>query len=250
MKRVNFNLPTTIAESDQEEPEPEEALAVARAKPYVRPRPHIVFNGTYPIDMPLGQGQSSSSYDPEANLQRYRSYMLRDYVIDEDAEGEEQAIGEEEDEEEEEYEDELFPYGHNDDEDDESYDDTDYYTHSLLNKYGIIPSKEEAGSRERTAAAMEAGRQAGAAAQPQHVWSMEELIANPNIPLNYKKMCSEVEQSLSRFESYLDNKKKREVRTYDIDAPTSSGSGSRSGSGRSPATLVDPGLALRSKKKL
>ncbi|KPU75194.1 uncharacterized protein Dana_GF26642, partial [Drosophila ananassae] len=244
-KRVNFNLPTTIDESVEQELEQEleqqlelekmtgnQSLALATSKTtsqyHLARKPHIVFNGTYPIDMPLGQVQKSSSYDPEANadrsdLQRYRSYVLNDYdVIDEDAEGEEQAEEEEDDEddddvEEEEEEDDLLY--------DESYDDERHYyrRQELLNKYGIIATKPEMASSQ---------------AQPQHVWSMEELIANPAIPLNYKKMCSEVEQSLSRFENYLDRKKEQPqqqpggrpggggggaststVRTYDIDAP-------------------------------
>lgn len=258
-KRVYFNLPSTIAESEQEfeheldydeEMEEENSMALAQAKPNVHlaRKPHIVFNGTYPIDMPLTQGQSqlkSNSYDPEANadrgdLQRYRNYMLHDYVIDEDAEGEEQA---EEEGEEDEYGDgdeDLFPYA----DDDESFDDGDYYTHQLLNKYGIIPSGEKQ-RVERTPASVEA---ATSAAQPQHVWSMKELIANPAIPLNYKKMCSEVEQSLSRFENYLDSKKEQQVppgaavRTFDIDAPTRRGHRS--------STSTNAGLDLRSKKKL
>ncbi|EDX01479.2 protein transport protein Sec16A isoform X4 [Drosophila yakuba] len=261
-KRVYFNLPSTIAESeqefeheldyeDEEELEEENTMALAQAKPNVHltRKPHIVFNGTYPIDMPLTQGQSqlkNNSYDPEANtdrgdIQRYRNYMLHDYVIDEDAEGEEQA---EEDGEEDEYGDEdLYPYA----DDDESFDDGDYYTHQLLNKYGIIPSGEQR-SVERTPASVEAATTT--AAQPQHVWSMKELIANPAIPLNYKKMCSEVEQSLSRFENYLDSKKEQQlppgvataVRTFDIDAPTRRGHRS--------STTANAGLALRSKKKL
>ncbi|XP_070074856.1 uncharacterized protein Sec16 isoform X3 [Drosophila takahashii] len=267
-KRVNFNLPTTIAESEQEfqhelnfeeadeeqeeveEDEEENALALAQARPsgHLSRKPHIVFNGTYPIDMPLTQSKSSS-YDPEANadrgdLQRYRNYMLHDYVIDEDAEGEEQA---QEEQEEDEYADEdLFPYAHDAD---ESFDDGDYYTHELLNKYGIIPSKEGA---QRTPATVEAATiTSNSASKPQHVWSMEELIANPAIPLNYKKMCTEVEQSLSRFESYLDSKKEQQqmppplaaVRTFDIDAPTRRGH-------RSSTSSANAGLALRSKKKL
>ncbi|XP_017065113.1 uncharacterized protein LOC108103890 isoform X2 [Drosophila eugracilis] len=259
-KRVNFNLPTTIAESEQEfenelefdedEDEQVNTLALAQAKPnhvHLSRKPHIVFNGTYPIDMPLTQGQSqlkSNSYDPEANadigdLQRYRNYMLHDYVIDEDAEGEEQA---EEEGEDDEYADEdLFPYA----DDDESFDDGDYYTHELLNKYGIISTKES-GRAERTPGNVEA---ATSVAQPQHVWSMEELIANPAIPLNYKKMCTEVEHSLSRFENYLDSKKDQQmhpgagpVRTFDIDAPTRRGHRS--------STATNAGLTLRSKKKL
>jgi len=270
-KRVNFNLPSTIAESEQEfeheldfgyddEEEEGNSMALAQAKPsgHLSRKPHIVFNGTYPIDMPLLQGQSQlkgNSYDPEANtdrgdLQRYRNYMLHDYVIDEDAEGEEQA----EDEEDEYADEDLFPYP----EDDESFDDGDYYTHELLNKYGIIPGKETGGGgggggrrAERTPASVEAAT--SSASQPQHVWSMEELIANPAIPLNYKKMCSEVEHSLSRFENYLDSKKEQHmqppavpVRTFDIDAPTRRGHRSSSSSG----TSANAGLTLRSKKKL
>lgn len=80
---------------------------------------------------------------------------------------------------------------------------------------------------------------------------MQELIANPGIPLNYKKMCSEVEQSLSKFEAYLDAKKSV-VRTFDIDAPTFSNSSEQqqqqgSGNGGKGAAA---GLALSTKKKL
>lgn len=81
---------------------------------------------------------------------------------------------------------------------------------------------------------------------------MQELIANPGIPLNYKKMCSEVEQSLSKFEAYLDAKKSV-VRTFDIDAPTSSTYSREqqqqqgSGNGGKGAAA---GLALSTKKKL
>lgn len=82
---------------------------------------------------------------------------------------------------------------------------------------------------------------------------MQELIANPGIPLNYKKMCSEVEQSLSKFEAYLDAKKSV-VRTFDIDAPTSSTYSREqqqqqqgSGNGGKGAAA---GLALSTKKML
>lgn len=67
-------------------------------------------------------------------------------------------------------------------------------------------------------------------------------------------MCTEVEQSLSKFEAYLDAKGQTTttatnttpgvVRTYDIDAPTD-GNGNGNGKGSSAA-----GLALSTKKQI
>ncbi|KRF80568.1 uncharacterized protein Dvir_GJ26007 [Drosophila virilis] len=118
VKRVNFDLPSTIDEVAEQEidndndNDSDNSYSLALARPglnkYSRSssgsicKPHIVFNGTYPIDMPLGvtppaplASHHRSSYDAEANadrseMQRYR-YMMHDYVIDEDAEGEELA---------------------------------------------------------------------------------------------------------------------------------------------------------------
>ncbi|XP_068154911.1 uncharacterized protein, partial [Drosophila tropicalis] len=260
VKRVNFDLPSTINETETEmENEPllvqqqqrqANSLALASSSSSSSSltnhsqfslcrKPHIIFNGTYPIDMPLN---NSNNYDAEANadrseLQRYR-YMLHDYIIDEDAEGEEQAeaaVGYVDQEE-------LLDYEDDEDDDDNEYvDDEDDTIDDDDYEYFVSHH-----NRRRTPRQRKANMYSNSDGhQSQNVWSMQELIANPSIPLNYKKMCSEVEQSLNKFEAYLDSKKQTNaVRTFDIDAPvTTAGSDGGGGGG-----VV--GLALSSKKQL
>ncbi|XP_070067308.1 uncharacterized protein [Drosophila virilis] len=276
VKRVNFDLPSTIDEVAEQEidndndNDSDNSYSLALARPglnkYSRSssgsicKPHIVFNGTYPIDMPLGvtppaplASHHRSSYDAEANadrseMQRYR-YMMHDYVIDEDAEGEELAEEDDYDDDDDDDDDDEDAY------DDDAYDEYDDYDYVLqqnndfLSKLGIIKQPQPQQQQQRQ-------QQQQPATAPQNVWSMQELIANPGIPINYKKMCTEVEQSLSKFEAYLDAKGQATttaaatttsttpgvVRTYDIDAPTA---GNGNGKGSSAA-----GLALSTKKQI
>ncbi|XP_067636247.1 uncharacterized protein [Eurosta solidaginis] len=207
------------------------------------PQKRIVYNGTYPIDLPLQSRFEvlARDYDPEANAESARlkyAHMLNDYDLDECDILDDVAEQDEDDED--------FIY---DDDDDEDYDEEDdvedengniaedverlpnameeFITPherpqlSFLSRLGIL--------KESSIASKSPLVNSGSDENKHHaVWSMQELIANPSIPLNYQKMCHEVEQSLTSFEKYLDSKtleqrkpttQKQPVRTFDIDGP-------------------------------
>lgn len=174
---------------------------------------NIIYKGTFPIDMPLNS--SLNDYDPEANFKRYD---LSNYQVFESDSNDE----------------------YDDDDEDEDNDvlDDDYgeflitkqnletlnhahhseHQYKSLASYGIIKAKRKTFSPPMTTQ------------KPPQVWSMQELINDPSIPLNYKKMCNEVEQSLQDFEQFIDSKAHNDkktlktvkppvVHTFNIDDP-------------------------------
>lgn len=113
----------------------------------------IIFNGTFPIDLPI-------KYDPESNE------LDRNYAEEEDDD-----YYYREDDGEEDYE-------NPDDEDEESYSDNEA---SL---------------------------------------AIHNILANKKIPINYRKMCTDVENSITQFENLLNERRKSiYLRTFEIDAP-------------------------------
>lgn len=166
---------------------------------------NIIYNGTFPIDMPLQT--RFNNYDPEANCssEDYRNY-----------EAYKSSSNDEDDEDD----------GEDDDEDEESdYEEQHFLVQDLesvnLTKYGIIKANTKTNTKPLTSNSQQ---------KPPQVWSMQELINDPSIPLNYKKMCNEVEQSLQEFEHFIDNKNNADdkmfkskkpptLRTFNIDDP-------------------------------
>ncbi|XP_039962516.1 uncharacterized protein LOC120776097 isoform X3 [Bactrocera tryoni] len=219
------------------------------ARTHLSPYKQIVYNGTYPIDLPLQSRFEAlgRDYDPEANAQTTRlkyTHILNDYDLDDHDLLDDVAEEDEDD----------------DDDDDDDYmvddDDADAYDYNeadelefdqvnermpynmaaflpeqdrpergtLLNRLGVVREVSTSNSVSLTGA--EAASGSVTTSNHHAVWSMQELIANPAIPLNYQKMCHEVEQSLTSFEKYLDSKtfeqrksQQQPVRTYDIDGP-------------------------------
>lgn len=172
---------------------------------------HIVYNGTFPIDMPLTA--SYNNYDPEANFNREDFSNYQAYESDSNEDDDEDDENEYDDYQED--EDEVQQYENN-------YllnqDLESLQHHKSLAAYGILKAKTK-------------GKPSLPQTQkPPQVWSMQELINDPSIPLNYKKMCNEVEQSLQEFEQYIDSKSNSDdkafkmakppvLRTFNIDDP-------------------------------
>lgn len=216
------------------------------ARTHLSPYKQIVYNGTYPIDLPLQSRFEAlgRDYDPEANAQTTRlkyTHILNDYDLDEHDLLDDVA---EEDEDDDDYvdDDDVDAYDYNEadelefDQVDErmSYDMATLLAEqgrpergTLLNRMGVIREVSTSNSVSQAGGnAAGAGDAVTTTSNHHAVWSMQELIANPAIPLNYRKMCHEVEQSLTSFEKYLDSKtfeqrksQQQPVRTYDIDGP-------------------------------
>lgn len=223
------------------------------ARIHLSPYKQIVYNGTYPIDLPLQSRFEAlgRDYDPEANAQTTRlkyTHILNDYDLDEhdllDDVAEEDEDDDDEDEDDDDFvvdDDDANAYDYNEADELEfnkvdehmPYDMAAFLADqgrpergTLLNRLGVI--REVSTSNSVSLAGDEPADAAGTVTTSNHhaVWSMQELIANPAIPLNYQKMCHEVEQSLTSFEKYLDSKtfeqrksQQQPVRTYDIDGP-------------------------------
>ncbi|KAI8116810.1 Protein transport protein Sec16A [Lucilia cuprina] len=147
---------------------------------------NIVYNGTFPIDMPLQT--RFNNYDPEANC---TAQDLRNYEVYESS------SNDEEDDHEEDYE-EQYDDDNEQLEDEEEAETSSYLSYkskTLASSLGIITSKSQT-------------------QKPPQVWSLKELINDPSIPFNYKKMCNEVEQSLQQFEDYIDAKALNEEKNF------------------------------------
>uniref|UniRef100_A0A0A1WZF5 Uncharacterized protein n=1 Tax=Zeugodacus cucurbitae TaxID=28588 RepID=A0A0A1WZF5_ZEUCU len=218
------------------------------ARTHLSPFKHIVYNGTYPIDLPLQSRFDAlgRDYDPEANAETTRlkyTHLLNDYDLDEQdllddvAEEDEDEDDDDDEDEDDDYveEDDADAYGYNETHELAKVDERMPYNmaaflpeqerpprSTLLNRLGVIREVSTSSSVE----AAGAGGTVSTSSNHHAVWSMQELIANPSIPLNYQKMCHEVEQSLTSFEKYLDSKtfehrksQQQPVRTYDIDGP-------------------------------
>lgn len=201
---------------------------------------NIVFNGTYPIDMPLQARYEN--YDPEANCSMDNNSKYEAYVSsNDDYDDEDEDDDDDDDDDEDDYaegdedvdndymtrKDNLVVYEkHNQDIESENSHYHRHQRHKTLNAYGIIKAQSSSYVGAKTAQQ-----------KPPQVWSMQELINDPSIPLNYKKMCNEVEQSLQSFEKYIDSKtmaqnteftqtnspkflhKTTNVKTFNIDDP-------------------------------
>ncbi|XP_075155952.1 uncharacterized protein LOC142229288 [Haematobia irritans] len=171
---------------------------------------NIVFNGTYPIDMPLKA--RFKNYDPEANSggldEMYEAY-ISSHEDDDDEDDDEDDDDDDEDieynEDQEMASDEVYmPYAKQIQ--DLESDNSHYFNyhrhrrqqdrHKALASYGIIRAQQKAPNNNMHTLTQTV---------PQ-VWSMQELIHDRSIPLNYKKMCHEVEHSLQQFEKYIDSK--------------------------------------------
>lgn len=159
---------------------------------------NIVFNGTYPIDMPLPSNRFKN-YDPEANCGLNDEMLYEAYISSNDDYDEEDDDAEE-GEEAEEDEDFILYDEHNHDLESVNSHYLHHRRHKTLNSYGIIKAQTSSNSTTTTTTSITNSQKA-----PQ-VWSMQELINDPSIPLNYKKMCNEVEHSLQQFEKYIDSK--------------------------------------------
>lgn len=49
---------------------------------------------------------------------------------------------------------------------------------------------------------------------------IDSFLVDKRIPINYKKMCTDVEKSITQFENLLNNQRKSMfLRTFEIDAP-------------------------------
>lgn len=160
---------------------------------------NIVFNGTYPIDMPLPSNRFKN-YDPEANCGLNDEMLYEAYISSNDDYDEEDDDAEE-GEEAEEDEDFILYDEHNHDLESVNSHYLHHRRHKTLNSYGIIKAQTSSNSNSTTTTTTTTNSQKA----PQ-VWSMQELINDPSIPLNYKKMCNEVEHSLQQFEKYIDSK--------------------------------------------
>lgn len=240
IKKVNFILPGTRLtdedEGDEEEEEDNEGnddniddiakLANLNKKSikqhfpiklpatghFGRTRKNIVYNGTYPIDMPLAMEKfghlTTHRYNTEGSITddpTTYNILMRDFI---DA-----FAGEYGKEERGNVTNELSA-------------DLD-----ILGKTKLSPScpSSPSPSTSHCKRAHQHYQSPHRPATPQ-VWSMQELIANPHVPLNYKKMCHEVEQSLQQFEDYIDTKAIEDnsnvpvLRTFDVDRPILGGS--------------------------
>uniref|UniRef100_A0A1I8NIX3 Uncharacterized protein n=1 Tax=Musca domestica TaxID=7370 RepID=A0A1I8NIX3_MUSDO len=237
MEENNVKEEETPSGGGQQNPLASHSMLVRRSPGAAYPgkllNKNIVFNGTYPIDMPLQN--RFKNYDPEANC-GIDENQLYEATYHQDASSNDEEY-DDEDEEEEEYDENNFY----EDEDDNGYLEykqqqqlhdleslnSHYHLHhrhqkhkQLLSSYGIIKAPTSSSSSSSMAKLSQ---------KPAHqVWSMQELINDPSIPLNYKKMCNEVEQSLQQFEKYIDAKTAKgggggggEVTTTDKNMKTS-----------------------------
>ena len=177
---------------------------------------NIVFNGTFPIDMPLHT--HFNNYDPEAaninaNDKDYEAYeSSSNYDDDEDVYADNDYDDDDDDDDVDEDDDLDF-----DDDDDESND-----KHCLLHSTKTFgkETKPKPPSAAAAAAALPSHKHHHYHNQHHQVWSMQELINDPSIPLNYKKMCNEVEQSLQQFEQYIDSKTYNDEKSFKMKAST------------------------------
>lgn len=146
----------------------------------------IVFNGTYPIDDPV-----SSRFH---NEYIYNEYDEDNYEEDDDDDQEDDNDDDDED----------------DDDNDGDYDDQDLYAYNNLkgnvaeyNNSSQVENKNKTVNYEDNVKG----------------YSIDELVHNKKIKINFDKMKAEYDRSFKAFDEIIDKNRRKNVRTFNIDAP-------------------------------